>query len=167
MTAPPLLLLDVDGVLSPFGEIPRWRSKCLEPIATGGYAGTFLIDRDVTSRLARMHDSGIVEVEWCTSWESDARDFLGPFLGAPYPDLHVHYSRDVADTRVWFKQQAAQTRLDEGRRVVWCDDDIPSHDISAIADHPRLLAVEPDKGIGLTVDDLDRIDAWVTRGGEN
>lgn len=159
MTAP-ILLLDVDGVIAPFGTLPPGRRAQLERVTTLKYMGTFYIDRRVTDALSALHAAGVVELHWCTSWEADAPEVLGPHLGEPYEHLHVHESRDAAHTDEWFKQHAARSLLGAGERVIWCDDDIARR--STLPEHPRLLTLSPEPSIGLTMTDVERIRQWAT-----
>lgn len=86
----PALLLNIDGTLSPLEPIPSWRRGQLSPLGESGYARSILVDRRVVRRLARLHRTRVVEIEWCTSWGESAHDWIGPRLRTPFDDLRAH-----------------------------------------------------------------------------
>lgn len=75
----PLLLLDVDGVLCPFG-------RGVPSLSQDKYPGfTFCADRNVyvsqanAERIVRLQDS--FAVHWCTGWDEAANEIIGPLHG--------------------------------------------------------------------------------------
>ena len=164
MLTPPVCLIDLDGVISPFASeirnlpIPPERRAQLTALHADSYAGDFLIDRNVTGALAGLHHSGALHLEWNSSWEEDARDLVGPLLGAPYDRLPVHLASEQSDSREWAKLQAVLGILDRGKRVIWW------HDTGILAGHPDVLMVCPPQNIGLTMADVRQIEQWARRG---
>src|SRR5215210_3524238 len=86
----PILLLDVDGVLNAAcPELPEgWRR--------GVFKGFELSwDPTITARLREMHDAGRVEIQWLTTWTTDADRLLAEPMGLPR-GLKTHSRADAA-----------------------------------------------------------------------
>ena len=170
MTAlPPVLLLDVDGVLNAVQMEPPagWRR--------GTYNGFLLTwDPTITSRLRGLHDSGRVELQWLTTWTRDADTLLAEPMGLPR-GLRTHDRDGVLPTGFggafrgvsgWWKLAAARAvaEAEPGRRIVWIDDELaePAEDTSEwLAANRHVLVVAPDLVSGLTHAELDRVEAWL------
>lgn len=153
-----VLLLDVDGVLSPFGKIPAARRAELTQASLTGYWSSFLYDRAVLDRLLALHTTGALELQWLTSWQEEARDTLAPKIGIP--ELHVH--RDTYGGNAWWKGIVARQLVATGRPVIWCDDDIDDarHELADFLNAEHLLAICPPIAVGLTLADVERIEAF-------
>ena len=166
---PPVLLLDVDGVLNAVqADLPRgWRR--------GTYNGYVLTwDPTVTARLRALHESGRVELQWLTTWTEKADELLAGPMGLPR-GLRTHSREGVLPAgfggrlgRVfwWWKLAAARAvaEAEPDRRIVWIDDDLadPADDTSEwLAAHGQVLVVAPDLVAGLTHAELDRVEAWL------
>ncbi|RBY75131.1 hypothetical protein DQ239_17440 [Blastococcus sp. TF02-09] len=168
MTPPPVLLLDVDGVLNAVRvDLPEgWRR--------GRFNGYVLSwDPTVVARLRALHESGRVELQWLTTWTEMADRLLAEPLQLPR-GLRTHgrellptgYGGARAAASGWWKLAAAQqvARAEPGRRIVWIDDDLAeqAEDISEwLAANGQVLVVAPDYQLGLTHEELDRIEAWL------
>ena len=165
---PPVLLLDVDGVLNAVQvELPDgWRR--------GTYNGFVLSwDPTVTARLRDLHESGRVELQWLTTWTENADKLLAEPMGLPR-GLRTHSRDDVLPTGFaglfrglsgWWKLAAARAvaEAEPGRRIVWIDDDLAeqAEDTSEwLAANGQVLVVAPDFFVGLTHEQLDEIEAW-------
>ena len=168
-TPPPVLLLDVDGVLNAVHpDLPEgWRR--------GIYNGYVLSwDPTVTARLRRWHESGRVELQWLTTWTEKADKLLAEPMGLPR-GLRTHSREGVLPTGFggerrgvsgWWKLAAARAvaEAEPGRRIVWIDDDLvhQAEDTSEwLAANARVLVVAPDLFAGLTHAELDRVEAWL------
>ncbi len=86
----PLLLIDVDGVISLFGfdhaaPPPDGRYMLVDGIAhfLSGTAG---------GHLRRLEPA--FELAWCTGWEEKANEYLPPALGLPGPLAYVEFDHD-------------------------------------------------------------------------
>lgn len=165
---PPVLLLDVDGVLNAV------RPDLPEGWQRGRFNGYVLSwDPTVVARLRALHESGRVELQWLTTWTEMADRLLAEPLDLPR-GLRTH-SRDLASTGFggalggaagWWKLAAAQAvaEAEPGRRIVWIDDDLAdqAEDTSDwLAANGHVLVVAPHYTRGLTHADLDRIEAWL------
>jgi hypothetical protein len=166
---PPILLLDVDGVLNAVDLHlrPGWRR--------GTYNGFVLSwDPTITTRLRALHESARVELQWLTTWAENADMLLADPMGLPR-GLRTHGRDDVLPTGFggerrgisgWWKLAAARAVADAepGRRIVWIDDDLAeqAEDTSAwLAAHGQVLVVAPDLMTGLTHAELDRVETWL------
>ncbi len=166
---PPVLLLDVDGVLNAVApDLPEgWRR--------GTYNGYVLSwDPTVTARLRALHEAGQVELQWLTTWTEKADELLAEPMGLPR-GLRTHSREGVLPTGFggrlggefgWWKLAAARAvaEAEPGRRIVWIDDDLadPADDTSEwLAANGQMLVVAPDLVAGLTHAELDRVEAWL------
>jgi hypothetical protein len=165
----PILLLDVDGVLN------AARVDLPDGWARGRFNGYVLTwDPTVTARLRELHESGRVEIQWLTTWTTDADRLLAEPMGLPR-GLVTHARGDSAPTGFagvfggrsgWWKLTAAQAvaEAEPDRRIVWVDDDLAMQAVDTgdwLAAHPHVLVVAPDLFVGLTHEQLDRIEAWL------
>jgi membrane-associated protease RseP (regulator of RpoE activity) len=171
-TPPPILLLDVDGVLNAvLLDLPEGWQR-------GVYNGFVLSwDPTVTARLRALHESGRVELQWLTTWTRRADELLAEPMGLPR-GLRTHDRDDVLPTGFtgelrgvsgWWKLAAARAvaEAEPGRRIVWIDDDLAEQadDTSEwLAANGQVLVVAPDLFTGLTHAELDRVEAWLDEG---
>jgi hypothetical protein len=165
----PILLLDVDGVLN---------AACID-LPQGWQRGTFngfLLSWDptVTARLRKLHDSGRVEIQWLTTWATNADRLLAEPMGLPR-GLKTHAPEDAAPIGFlgflgggagWWKLAAARevAAAEPDRRIIWIDDDLAEEAADTgewLAAHPHVLVVVPDLFTGLTHEQLDEIEAWL------
>ena len=169
----PVLLLDVDGVIAPFGTRPDDGDRCGE-VRGGQLQGPVWYCLDVTQRLAAWHHAGLVQLRWLTTWLDDANDVLAGELGFGQLIVHVHPSPDP-EPEMWWKEAVVRDLLtDPHRLVVWCDDQMLRQDPQTGVDQHRgeILAAEfqhrflpicPDPTAGLQVEHLDEISDFLAR----
>jgi hypothetical protein len=165
----PILLLDVDGVLNAAAlDLP-------EGWLRGTFNGFVLSwDPTITARLRKLHDEGRVEIQWLTTWTTDADRLLADPMGLPR-GLKTHARAEsapigflgrfvgVAD---WWKLAVARevAAAEPDRRIVWIDDDLSEQAADTgewLAEHPHVLVVAPDLFRGLTHEQLDEVEAWL------
>ena len=165
----PILLLDVDGVLNAARlDLPEgWRRGTFN-----GFVLTW--DPTVTARLRDLHESGRVEIQWLTTWTTNADRLLAEPMGLPR-GLRTHAPDDAAPTGFlgplggrsgWWKLAAARevAAAEPDRRIVWIDDDLAQQAADTgewLAAHPHVLVIAPDLFAGLTHEQLDAIEAWL------
>lgn len=166
---PPVLLLDVDGVLNAVRpDLPEgWQRGIFN-----GYSLSW--DPSVVARLRALHESGRVELQWLTTWTERADQLLAEPMGLPR-GLHTHSRDDVLPTGFegrlgglpgWWKLAAARAvaETEPDRRIVWIDDDLAeqAEDTTEwLAANGHVLVVAPDFVTGLTHAELDRVEAWL------
>ena len=110
----PYLLVDVDGVLSPFGsgEMPA------------GFSRYQLVGDEVW--LSRRHGEWLgelgawFELVWATAWEGDAAELVAPLLGLPEMPV-IELSHDW-EAQTW-KLRDVDAFVGD-RPLAWIDDDL-------------------------------------------
>ena len=147
----PLLLLDVGGVLSPYGLTPP------PDFSEREIGGFWVVWTDAhpkrISRLAKHFD-----LVWATTWEQYANAALAPALGiGPLP--YITFVRGETQTRKL--QSVAEYVAD--RSAAWIDDDLYD-DAREWAtqrnDTIATLLVQTTPSIGLTDDHVDELIEW-------
>jgi hypothetical protein len=153
----PVWLLDVDGVINV--NRPGWGAA---PRSGQAYAaGMGLKIRwapALATRIRELHTAGQVEIRWCTTW-CDYADQIERLLALPV--LGRAFAGDIFGTAARMaKYAAAKAVVDEGRPLIWTDDEaIPTGPDRA--DLGDALLIEPKPQVGLQPDDLDRIEQFV------
>jgi hypothetical protein len=151
----PLLLLDVDGVISLFG-FDRQRPPAGRYVLVDGHL--HFLSGAAAGLIAELEPA--YELVWCTGWEERADAHLPEALGLPSGLAHVRLQRDeppataaepaaAAALRHW-KLDAIDAFAGAQRPLAWLDD---AHDDSCAAwaagrSAPTLLlATDPAQGI--------------------
>lgn len=126
----PLWLLDVDGVINAVApEVPLPESKWQDHVRV--LVNGYHINHSVAlvERIAQLHNDGVVEVRWLTTWCEVAAAELAPTIGLP--EFKVEGSdvmrRHESESRhhEWWKLEVAQRIWEaEKRPFVWTDDDL-------------------------------------------
>lgn len=138
----PVLLLDIDGVINSLLMKPpsmgwpmdAWNS--VDYVDPDGAQWPLLWSSMVVEYLNALHESGRVEVRWHTTWQDQALGFA-KVVGLPEDWAVAHapeftadqgsFARDQVLKRqpTWWKYPAARRVLtDEGRPLIWIDDDL-------------------------------------------
>jgi hypothetical protein len=155
----PVWLLDVDGVLN--ADYPAWDEEPARDVATAnGWEYPMTWSPSLVERIKGLHDSGLVEVRWSTTWVSHA-DELERVFGL---DLKLAFPADeYSISRA--KQGAALRVVDHERRaLIWTDDDVVPL-VGTLRDYlddhevPTLL-IKPSFSEGLTPTHIDQITAF-------
>lgn len=110
----PLLLLDVDGVICPFGIfIPK------------GFEHDSFLDvfwsREMGKRINRLRKH--FDIVWATLWEESANHFISPLLGLPEFPYIVFDPKKLWPAHSTFKLGAVQDFVKD-RPFIWADDDL-------------------------------------------
>jgi hypothetical protein len=155
----PLLFLDVDGPLLPFGG-------STQPGPTGQTDIPYLarLRLDAGPRLAGLPCTLV----WATTWLEDANTELAPRLGLPdlavvsWPDPDRAAEREDQWLGLCWKTRTVVAWA-AGRPFAWVDDEITDADRDWVSLHHRgqALLYSVDASIGLTDQDLTGLDAWL------
>jgi hypothetical protein len=150
----PLLLVDVDGVISLFGP----GEDCVPALVEGI---PHLLSRRAAAVLLRLAPR--FECVWCTGWEDRAEAHLPHLLGLPGGWEHLALSDRPADAAHW-KLAAIDAFAGADRPLVWIDD---AHDDRchawARARAGDTLLVTTDPAAGLTEAEAERVERWAAR----
>lgn len=150
----PLLFLDVDGPLIPFGAPPS-QYPTYQPDLDSPAAGS----NPLLARVNPGHGPRLAalpcDLVWATTWTSDANEYLSPRLGLPqlpvvdWPEPSDLDEQDERDGLHW--KTRALVNWAAGRPFVWIDDEITDKDrrwVRARRGAPALLhRVDPRQGL--------------------
>jgi len=159
----PLLLVDIDGVISLFGGPEAFSGR---PFA--GRAGSFhSIDGmpHFLSSTAAAHLLDLqrdFELAWCSGWEEKANEHLPHLLGLPAGLPFLRFERSVGRANAHWKLAAIDDFAGE-RALAWVDDALNAacHEWAAARSAPTLL-VQTEPEHGLTEHEAARLSAWAT-----
>jgi hypothetical protein len=140
----PLLLIDVDGVICPYGDELGDPDAAGLALTTIGYSRVWLSHR-VGACLLRLQS--MFQLVWCTAWEDMAAEVLAPHLGMP-PMPVIHFDAPTASDGHW-KWPAIEAFVAD-RPFAWIDDEIASDDFARAARRTvptMLVRVEGARGL--------------------
>jgi hypothetical protein len=147
----PLLLVDVDGVLSLYGT------------GDGDLVGVLidgvphLLSRDAAAALRSVAD--VFECIWCTGWEERADEHLPALLDLPRGWPFVPLGRPGADLH--WKLEGIDAYAGRERPLAWIDDNLPVACEEWATDRPGpTLLVPTEPYIGMTAAHAHTLRAW-------
>ncbi|MFF3327549.1 HAD domain-containing protein [Streptomyces sp. NPDC002889] len=168
--ARPVLFLDVDGPLIPFGASVHQNAHEIATFRVG-HESSASGSNPLLARLNPEHGPRLAalpcDLIWATTWMADANECVAPRLGLPelpvvdWPEPSEDEERDVRAGLHW----KTRPLLDwaEGRVFVWVDDEITDRDRAWIAARhgERALLHRVDPRLGLTDADFILLDDWL------
>ena len=151
----PLLLIDVDGVISLFGfdqtEPPEGRFTFVDGLP-------HYLSATAAEHLDRLHPT--FECVWCTGWEDRADEHLPRLLGLPRGWPHVTFPA----TDSHWKLAGIDAYAGPDRALAWIDD---HHDEAcrawAAARRGPTLLITTEPALGLTPEHAKALRGWAER----
>ncbi|AQZ63162.1 hypothetical protein BKM31_18355 [[Actinomadura] parvosata subsp. kistnae] len=158
-TERPLLFLDVDGPLLPFGENPYG-----EPLATTPESPLARLTAEVGRQLAALP----CDLVWATTWEEEANAVIAPRIGLPrlpvvtWPEPSGEHEREDQWFRLCWKTRTLVT-WGAGRPFAWVDDEITDADRDWVSTHHsgQALLHHVESFRGLVDEDFAVLDQWL------
>ena len=152
----PLLLLDVDGVISLFGfeagQPPEGRFLLVDGIL-------HLLSATAGEHLRLLADH--FELVWCSGWEEKANEYLVHALSLPTPLPTLTFDHEVRLVGAHWKLGAVERYTGPDRSVAWIDDALDEDcEVWAAARPGPTLLVETEPAVGLTGDQVAELVSW-------
>jgi hypothetical protein len=155
---PPILLIDVDGVISLFGGLQTAPATdpTLVPALVDGVP--HFLSRRAAVQLARL--ASVFECVWCTGWEERAEEHLPRLLDLPGGWPHLRFS-EFPVSHVHWKLPAIDAHVGASRPLAWVDDAHDSRCAQWAAERPGpTLLIGTDPAEGLTDLQAQRLLEW-------
>ncbi len=165
--ARPLLMVDIDGVISLFGAWPRDGAQrpatsAQERAAEGSLHSIDGIPHFLSSTAAAhlLDLVSIFELVWASGWEERANEHLPRLLGLPRSLPFLRFERTVGRTHAHWKLEAIDAYAGD-RPLAWVDDALNEacHEWAGARPAPTLL-VQTDPRRGLTATEAQRLASW-------
>jgi HAD domain in Swiss Army Knife RNA repair proteins len=155
----PLLFLDVDGPLLPFGEDTH-----REPRHAAPDSHSARLTPQTGLRLGALPCTLV----WATTWEDEANTEIAPRIGLPtLPVVNWPDSSDEHDRQdQWFGlcwKTRTLVNWAAGRSFAWVDDEITDADRDWVSahHHGQALLHHVQSSRGLTDEDFTALDQWL------
>ncbi len=150
----PLLLVDIDGVISLFGGRLEGRAGAFHSIDGMPH----FLSVAAAAHLLDLADE--FDLVWCSGWEEKADEHLPHLLGLPRGLPFLRFERAVGRGNAHWKLDAIDSYARE-QPLAWVDDALSAdcHEWAAARAAPTLL-VQTEPADGLTTHERDRLLAW-------
>lgn len=155
----PLLLVDIDGVISLFGFQPGARPEGAFHSIDGM---PHLLSTAAAGHLLAL--VSVFDLVWCSGWEEKAEEYLPHLLGLPAGLPFLSFERDVGGSttpRAHWKLDAIDAFAGPERPLAWIDDAFNEacHGWASARKGPTLLVqTAPERG--LTQREAQRLTDW-------
>jgi hypothetical protein len=158
----PLLLVDVDGVISlwgfPMDARPRGAFHTVDGLP-------HFLSSEAAEHLQRLAEA--FDLVWCTGWEEKANEYLPRLLGLEGPLPYLSFDRHV-DTGTTmpghWKLGAIDAYAGPARPLAWIDDAFNDACATWASERPApTLLVETEPSRGLIDEHADLLMAWSRR----
>ncbi|MFD7706765.1 HAD domain-containing protein [Streptomyces sp. NPDC059786] len=163
VTERPLLFLDVDGPLIPFGSSSGYSQTGAADSPTSSDQGNPLLKRLDPGLGTRLLALGC-QLVWATTWMEEANDVVSPRIGLPrLPVVEWPDPCAAADPRGLHWKTRPLVEWADGRPFIWVDDEISAVDrLWVDASHPGpSLLHRVDPTAGLTDADFSTLAEWL------
>jgi len=152
----PLLLVDIDGVISLFGFEPTRPPGGSWQMVDGV---AHLLSATAGEHLRQLAD--VFELVWCSGWEEKANEYLPRALGLPEPLPHLTFAPSVPSVYGHWKLEAIDGYAGSERPVAWIDDahDEPCRTWARERAGPTLL-ITTLPALGLTREQVEELRRW-------
>ncbi len=150
----PLLLVDIDGVISLFGGELASKTGTFHSID-----GMFhFLSSTAAAHLLDL--TADFEIAWCSGWEEKANEHLPHLLGLPPSLPYLRFDRAVGRSNAHWKLDAIDAFAGQ-RPLAWIDDALnpACHEWAAARPAPTLL-VETEPEHGLTQREAQLLRSW-------
>lgn len=158
-SAKPLLMVDIDGVISLFGAFSSERRG-------GAVEGSFHAIEGIPHFLSATAAAHLLALEplfdlvWASGWEERADEHLPHLLGLPKALPFLRFSRAVGRANAHWKLDAIGTYA-AGRPLAWIDDAFnPDCHLWAEERPAPTLLVQTNPELGLTTAEAQRLEEW-------
>jgi hypothetical protein len=162
----PLLLIDVDGPLNPYASSNNSlrKGRVFRQYKLLGFK--VWLTRWHGEELLKLTD--VYDLVWCTTWEHDANNLIGPRIGLP--DLPViefdkGWRLPTRGDGTYFKTHEVASYV-RGRPFAWVDDEVSEYDeryFKDVLEVPVLLR-RVDPSVGLAEGDFTALREWAEGG---
>jgi hypothetical protein len=154
---PPILFVDVDGVISLFGFTPGTEGMPGPLYWIDGVA--HCIPRDVGERLSTLAER--FELVWATGWEERANEHLPHLLGLPFRELpYLTFDGRAAFGSAHWKLEAIDAYAGD-RAAAWIDDNVDEECMAWAEERPApTLVIHAESATGLTAEHVEQLLAW-------
>ena len=154
----PVLLVDIDGVISLFGFDPDVRPEDRPEGSWHVVEGiAHFLSSTASAHLQRLGDW--FDPVWCSGWEERADEHLPLLLGVPRLP-HLSFDRNPGRGNGHWKLTAIEAHVGD-RPLAWVDDALDEACDEWAANRPApTLLMRTDPAVGLTDDGVEELIRW-------
>jgi HAD domain in Swiss Army Knife RNA repair proteins len=154
----PLLMVDIDGVISLFAGAERWRDGAEEGSFHSIEGMPHFLSATAAAHLLALSEH--FDLIWASGWEERADEHLPHLLGLPAGLPFLRFERAVGRANAHWKLDAID-RYAGGRPLAWIDDALgPACEQWAARRGAPTLLVQTEPHLGLTAAEARRLTEW-------